>query len=158
MQCAASPHLRDEVLVLGGLHVLAKVHAAEVERGLVLLEDLLASREGAVVAAGGGGHLPGEQPGGHAHDGVEVARRELLRGGRERQHRRVLGTDVVGEGEALHHVGGGVLRVVLGLAAGILRKEQRVAARDVARASDVTHDLQHGDKGRGQTTVAFPGE
>jgi len=131
--------LRDKVLVLGGLHVLAKVDRAQVERVGVRAVDGLAAREGVVVAAGGGGHLPWQQPGGHAHDRVEVARRHLLRRARERQHRRVLGANVVGEGEALHHALGRVLSAVVVPTLRVLREEQGVAARNVAGARNVAH-------------------
>ena len=119
---------------------LAKVDRAQLELGLVLLKDLLATRERLVVAARGGGNLPGQEARGDAHDGVEVARRELLRSGRERQHRRVLGTDVVGEGEALHHVLGGLLHRERVLLRRGLREEDRVAPSDVTGASDIAHD------------------
>ena len=44
---------------------LAEVDRAQVERIGVRLVDLLAAREGVVVAAGGGGDLPGQEPRGH---------------------------------------------------------------------------------------------
>ena len=40
---------------------LAKVDRAQLELVLVLLEDLLATRERVVVAARGGGNLPGQE-------------------------------------------------------------------------------------------------
>ena len=55
-------YLRDEVLVLGGLEVLAVVHLVEVEQGPVGLVHLLAAREGIVALLAG--DLPGEQTAG----------------------------------------------------------------------------------------------
>ena len=132
--------LGNEVLVLGRLHVFAKVHLAQVEHLLVELEHVLAAGEGVVVAAGGRGHFPGQQARGDRHDRVEVARAELLVEGRVREHAAVARARVVGKRQPLHDVRRGRLEAVL--AGRVLGEPRRVAARDVAAARHVAHD-QH---------------
>lgn len=143
--------LADEVLVLGRLHVLAKVDRAQVERCRVALVGILSARERVVHAARGRRDLPRQEPRGDGHDRVEVARLELSGVAREGEHARVLGAEVVREAQPLHHV-----RRRLGERPGavgvgvVLGKPLRVAARHVAGARDVAHDehvLRLGDDG-----------
>ena len=127
--CAARSHLRDKVLVLGRLEVLAVVHLAEIEHAVVLAEHGLAAREG-VVRLARAVDLPWEQARRDRHDGVELAALELALPGRKGEHGGVAVGDVVVEGQARLD---GLLRVGHSEAVllALLGKPARVAARDV---------------------------
>ena len=129
--------LRDEVLVLRSLHVLAVVHLAELERGRVLGKHLVAAGEGGVRARVV--DLPREQARRDAHHGVELAALELALEAREGEHRGVAVGVVVGEGEARLYVLLRGLRRHDAAALG-LGEPARVHARDVPGACDVLHD------------------
>lgn len=143
-------HLRDELLVLRGLHVLAKVDRAQLELLIVLIVRRITAGEGGVAAATHGRRdLPRKKTRRDGADGVESTALKLATPAREGQHRPVAAADVVGKGQALHHVilcgGQAVSAVRL-----VLDKPARVAAGHVATAGNVAHDqhvLRLGDHG-----------
>ena len=83
------------------LHVFAKVHAAQIEPARVRFVGFFSAGEGRVVAAARRRDLPGQQARRDGHDGVQMARLELLGKAGEREHAGVLCADVVGEREAV---------------------------------------------------------
>lgn len=139
-------YLRDEVLVLGGLHVLAVVHLLEVEQRAVRLEHGVASREGVVRLRAV--DLPRQQARGHAHHRVELAVLKLALPGGEGEHRGVAVGHVVVKGQARLDVLARGLRAEAAIL--VPRKPAHVAARHVAGARHVAHDhdvLGLGDHG-----------
>ena len=133
------------------LHVFAKVHAAQIEPARVRFVGFFSAGEGRVVAAARRRNLPGQQARRDGHDGVQMARLELLGKAGEREHAGVLCADVVGERETRHHGGLSRLQRPTATASALrFRKPLRIASGDVARARDVPHDehvLRLGDHG-----------
>lgn len=112
---------------------------AEAEELRVVMEGLLAAREGVVKTGGvGAGHLPRQQAAGNGHHSVNgrVALVELCLPHWEGQHTGVLGAHVLGKGEALLNVFLDVFALKFLTLVPVTKKEA-VAARNVAGARHV---------------------